>query len=337
MLNKQIDIEEKIRPKKNRIKFFKLLDEDIKNLVNPYKNDHIKVNCPACGNKNSKIAFEKDNFFFYSCPGCETLYVNPRPSKKILDHFYLHSKAMSSFMQTLIKNEECRKKDIFSDRCKLIVEILKQSGKVKGRLLEVGCSIGSLLEILKSESSFEVEGLEPTPKAVKIAKKKDIKVHQSTLEDFPPAKKKYDIVLNFETIEHIFDPLYFLIKINQLLKDNGFLIFSTPNYHGFDMMLLGKYYKNIKAPVHLNYFNVNSIDTLLERANFKVIKKMTPGILDVSLIRNQVEDGIAPELPLAIKCIIFNKNIEVQKNFQKFLQNNNLSGNMLIFAQKKYS
>jgi len=183
------------------------------------------------------------------------------------------------------------------------------------------------------KSAFSVEGVDPSNKAYEITKTKGIKVYKTALEDFV-TEVKYDVVLNFETIEHVFDPVQFLLKINCVLKNDGLLAFSTPNYHGFDMMVLDKYYKNIQAPSHLNYFNVDTIDNLLKRAGFEVVKKTTPGILDVCLIRKQIEEGVAPEVSPAIKHLIFNTGVEVQENLQKFLRDNCLSGNMLIFARK---
>jgi hypothetical protein len=101
------------------------------------------------------------------------------------------------------------------------------------------------------------------------------------------------------------------------------------------MMVLGKFYKNISAPTHLNYFNVDTIDRLMERSGFNVVKKMTPGILDVEIVRKQVREGITPEICPFIQHLVFNVNGEIQQNFQKFLSENCLSGNMLIFARKK--
>ncbi len=154
------------------------------------------------------------------------------------------------------------------------------------------------------------------------------------MEAFDPPKAKYDVILNFETIEHIFSPYHFLEKINYLLKRGGYLAFTTPNYHGFDMMVLGHYYKNIHAPCHLNYFNVDTIDRLLSRAGFRVVKKMSPGIFDVGTVKKQIEEGIAPDIPPFIKHLVFDVDLEIQERFQKFLSENRLSGNMPVFARK---
>jgi 2-polyprenyl-3-methyl-5-hydroxy-6-metoxy-1,4-benzoquinol methylase len=334
MIKTYKDIEGEIRKDTYRDKFFKIIEDDIERIINPYKNKFMNVTCPNCNNKKIKEEFVKGQFSFCLCSLCGTLFVNPRPPRNLLDLFYNNSKAIEASVISLIENERGRRKHIFVPRAKLILKFLKEMGKAKVRLLEVGCGIGTLLEILKNKSGVSVEGLDPSDKAFAITMAKGLKVHKDTLEKFKSPIVKYDVVLSFETIEHVFSPYYFLRKINKLLKTGGYIIFTTPNYHGFDMMVLGKYYKNIHAPSHLNYFNIDTIHILLDRTGFAIRKKMTPGILDVGIIRKQIEHGVAPEVPPVIKYFIFGISKETQYNLQRFLRDNCLSGNMMIYAEK---
>ncbi len=328
------NIEKEIRKDTHRNNFFKIIEEDINDIVNPYRKEFININCPNCDCNDTRQAFIKGQFSYYNCSVCDTLFVNPRPPQHVIDRFYLVSKAVAASTQSLMDNEAGRKKHIFIPRTKLILKVLKEMKRQTGKLLEVGCSIGTFLDIIKDESDFCVEGIDPSQKACATALSRGLKVYQTTLENFKPPKSKYDVVLNFETIEHILSPYNFLIKINNLLKKGGYVVFTTPNYHGFDMMVLGKYYKNIHAPCHLNYFNVDTINKLLARTGFEAVKKMTPGVLDIEITREQISENVAGEVSPFIKHLIFNTNGTTQESFQKFLRDNCLSGNMLIFAQK---
>lgn len=334
MSEKITDIEEKIRTLKHRNNFFMLLRKDIKNYIDPYRKEFIYINCPNCNGGKSQRSFEKGRFSYFQCQECGTLFVNPRPPKNILDLFYVSSKAVKASVKSLVDMENGRMKYIVQPRSKLILDFLREIGKKKGDLLEVGCSVGTMLKIIKEKSKFNVYGVDPSLWAFEKSREKGLKVYQKTLEEYEPGKKKFDVVLNFETVEHIFSPIEFLNKINQITKKGGYIIFTTPNYHGFDMLTLGRYYKNIHAPCHLNYFNVDSIDMILNRAGFKVVKKMTPGILDLTIVRKQIEENVAPEIPDVIKHLVFQTSKKTQNNFQRYLKNNLLSGNMLIFAKK---
>ena len=334
MREKITDIEENIRTSKHRDNFFKLLQKDITIYISPYRKEFVYINCPNCNGKKNKKSFEKGRFSYFLCPECGTLFVNPRPPKNILDLFYMSSKAVKASVKSLVDMERGRMKYIFQPRSRLILDFLREMGKKKGDLLEVGCSVGTMLKIIKEKSKFNVYGVDPSMWAFEKSREKGLKVYQKTLEEYEPGNKKYDVVLNFETIEHVFSPIEFLNKINQITKKGGYLVFTTPNYHGFDMLTLGRYYKNIHAPCHLNYFNVNSIDLILKRAGYGVVKKMTPGILDISIVRKQIDENIAPKMPAVINHLVFHTSKETQYDFQKFLRNNLLSGNMLIFAKK---
>lgn len=327
-------IERRIRSDKFRNDFFCLLENDVANFINPYRDKFVRINCPCCDKHNSKEEFTKGQFSFHSCPECDTLFINPRPTKEVLDNFYINSKAVGLFEKELLEKEGYRKKYIFEDRARIVIEFLNGIGKETGRLVEIGCSIGTFLDILKKKSRFIMEGVDPSEEAYRVCSSRGIKIHKTTLEELNGLSSYYDVALNFETIEHVFSPYGFLCKINYLLKKGSYAGFTTPNRHGFDMMVLGKQYKNIHGPCHLNYFNIDSIDMLMERSGFKVVKKMTPGILDVEIVRKQIAEGAVSNLPPFLKHITCGTDDQQKDNFQKFLSENRLSGNMLIFARK---
>lgn len=331
---KQIDIEEEIRPIKRQKVNFALLDLDIEELMMPFTESFLTVDCPNCNSVDSSESFKKGGFSFCLCPDCDMVFVNPRPSKKLLDEFYANSKAFHGTTMALYENEAGRKKHIFVPRANIILNFLKEMGMEKGDLLDVGCSIGTMLSIIKEQSDLNVYGVDPSPVALEITRKRELKVFPKTIEEFESGEMSFDVVLSFETIEHLFWPTDFLEKINKIMNKGGYFIFSTPNYHGYDILTLGTHYKRTRAPFHLNYFNVDTIDSILESTGFKIVKKMTPGILDIINVRKQVEEGNAPQIDAFTKYLLFTASSEVQNNFQKFLSENCLSGNMLIFAQK---
>ena len=125
-----------------------------------------------------------------------------------------------------------------------------------------------------------------------------------------------------------------VFKINSLLKKGGYFVFTTPNCHGFDMMVLGKDYKNVHAPCHINYFNTKSIKKLLSRAGFNDSFILTPGILDASTVIKQITDGTLTNTPSFIRHLLLDTTPRTVRDFQHFLQKHKLSGHMLVFARK---
>ena len=331
---KEVDIEEEIRPMKRQKVNFSLLESDIRELMLPFQHEFMPVNCPNCSGEKGAEDFRKGSFSFSLCPDCGTVFVNPRPPKELLDDFYSKSKAFHGFTESLIENEQGRVKHIFIPRAGVILDFLRKVGQIKGELLEVGCSIGTMLSIFKEQSDLNVFGVDPSPAALEVTRKRGLVVYPETIERYNPGEKRFDVVLSFETIEHLFWPVEFVKKVNEVMNEGGYFIFSTPNYHGYDIMTLGRHYKRISAPFHLNYFNVGSIDVILNLAGFKVVKKITPGILDLINVRKQIEAGDAPEVSEFTKYLLSSTSKETQDRFQRFLSHNCLSGHMLIFSRK---
>ena len=136
----------------------------------------------------------------------------------------------------------------------------------------------------------------------------------------------------FELVEHLFNPIGFIKKLNSLLCDNGIFILTTPNIEGFDLVVLNKSSDNIMAPNHLNYFNPGSIGLLCEKAGFEIAHIETPGVLDANIVKSRIRGGI--RINDNFVSLLMGKEEQVLNNFQKFLQENNLSSNMLIVARK---
>lgn len=319
-----------------RQRYYRLVEGDIRFLIAPHRSAFVNVNCPNCAQKRGAPLFKKGIFHFFECGECGTLFISPRPAQPLLDRYYRESKAIKLFSDILLRSEAKRKSLFFKPRARDVLGYLKEKRVARGRLLEVGCSIGTMLALFKG-SGFDLFGMDPDPKACAIAwRKYRIPVIQTSLETFQnDGGNLFDVVLNFETIEHVACPLSFLEKMNAIMKPKGHLVLTTPNFGGFDIGVLGEKYKNIYGPNHLNYFDVRTIDTVLSRAGFTVTKKLTPGILDVTVLKNQIAAGESGPVHPFIRDLMFRSPQKTLDDFQSFLQRHLLSSNMMVFAQKR--
>ena len=100
-------------------------------------------------------------------------------------------------------------------------------------LLDVGCG-GGLLSEPMCRLGAKVTGIDATRKNINIAKahakKNKLKINYITA---PPEKlkikKKFDVILNMEIVEHVSDLNYFLKSCEKLLKKNGIMFVATIN------------------------------------------------------------------------------------------------------------
>ena len=301
------------------------------------QGDFLKVNCPACGSSNYKYKFDKGIFKFCECSKCETLFVNPRPNQKQLSDFYKKGKSIDFWSKYIFPiSENARIKNIFIPRAKLVLSLLKEHriNKIE-TMLEIGPGYGSFLEVasdLKLAKNFLA--IEPSKPAARKCRERGFNVFEEMIENVS-LEKKVDMVVNFELIEHLFNPKSFIKACNKILKKNGLFILTTPNIKGFDLMTLGKLSDNITGPNHLNYFNPKSLSQLLQDCGFKVLDVKTPGKLDAEIVRNKILSGdFSVGNQSFLKYILIDKWDHIGEKFQNFLADNLLSSHLWIVARK---
>jgi len=105
---------------------------------------------------------------------------------------------------------------------------------------------------------------------VKYLKGKGYDVVQGNVETVS-LKKKFDVIIAGEIIEHLSNQGQFLSNMAKHLKPEGRLILTTPNGYGFRyllrMILFGKVIPN---PEHTCIYDPFTIRQILERHGFKI-------------------------------------------------------------------
>ena len=144
--------------------------------------------------------------------------------------------------------------------------------------------------------------------------------------------KKYSVVTGFEIMDRLYNPREILGQIRDNMEDGGLLFISTMSSSGLDFQYLKEKSKNLVPPMHMNIFSTEGIVKLFEDLNFEIIELSTPGMLDLNILENNI-DNI--ELPKFIKDIILNRDSLVKEAFQEFLQRGRLSSYLRLLARKK--
>ncbi|MEK7194242.1 MAG: class I SAM-dependent methyltransferase [Patescibacteria group bacterium] len=327
--------ENDIRPKDLLEGQKKAVEADIRTLLDR-KSEFVEVACPACGGNDFVSKFEKNGFKYVECPKCLTFYMSPRPTLRILTAFLENSQNYAYWSKYIFPaSEETRRMKIFSPRVDRVLGLCKKHRVSMDALLEVGAGFGTFCEELKGRKIFKrVVAIEPSPTLAAVCRKKGIETVESTIENIEfKHGKSFDLVVNFEVIEHLFSPREFVIACRKLLKPSGLFIITCPNGRGFDIKTLGPVSDTIDHE-HLNYFNPESLAVLLTSCGFKVLESITPGVLDAELVRNKVIEGkfdIAGQ-PF-LNEILVEEWDRLGSIFQDFLSFQGLSSNMWLVAK----
>ena len=301
------------------------------------RSEFVEVSCPACGSNDYRLCFYKNSLRYVDCTCCETMYISPRPPPEVLSWFYRGSFTYAYWNEYVFPaSEEKRREKIFVPRVDRTLKLCEKYGIETDSLLEIGCAFGTYCMEMKSRNRFKrVIGLEATPELVKTCREKGIEVIEGLIENITfPKDGMFDVIANFEVIEHLFSPKEFICQCYNLLKPGGLFLVTCPNVKGFEFKVLGEKCNSIDHE-HLNYLNLNSLELLLIKQGFRVKETLTPGRLDVELVRNKVLSG---EFKLQgqpfLDEIIVHKWEELGTLFQDFLSKNKLSSHMWMVAQK---
>lgn len=151
-------------------------------------------------------------------------------------------------------------------------------------ILDIGCGNGYLTKKITKDFK-NIVAIDNSKSAIKFAKKKykgNIKFINVDLDNFI-VKKKFNIILLIEVIEHVYLPDLFLKKIVKFMNKNSILIISTP-YHGYlknlVISLLNKFDSHFN-PLwnygHIKFWSKKTLTILLNTNNLQIKKVFYSG------------------------------------------------------------
>ena len=152
----------------------------------------------------------------------------------------------------------------FSERLNTIENHVK-----KGSLLDVGCSIGTFMEVAKRKD-WDVFGVDLNKDAIRDCRKKGLKVELKDINLYKN-NKKFDLINMSDLIEHVISPTKTLQKCRELLKDEGFIFISTPDFGSILARIMKERWFHVWPKEHLYYFNKKTMRKLLEKTGYEIV------------------------------------------------------------------
>jgi 2-polyprenyl-3-methyl-5-hydroxy-6-metoxy-1,4-benzoquinol methylase/ribosomal protein S27E len=300
------------------------------------RDKFVDVFCPACNSDKFVPTYKKFGLDYVSCNNCGTLYINPRPSPEVLEKCYKESDVYAYWDKYIFpSSEKARREKMFKPRVDKLLEFCKKYNIATDSILEVGAAYGTFCEEMTSKNVFKrIVAIEPTPGLAQTCRNKNIETIESPVEKVSfPEDKKFDVVVSFEVIEHLFSPVDFINQCKHFLKPGGLFVATCPNGKGFDFVVLKELCNSIDYE-HLNYFNPYSLNLLLARCDFETLEILTPGRLDAEIVRKKILGG---EFDVSnspfLKQVLIDNWETVSIPFQNFLAENQLSSSMWIIAK----
>lgn len=143
-----------------------------------------------------------------------------------------------------------------------------------GRLLDVGCGRGDLAGAFVRHG-WRVVGVDLSPSACELARARGVETRVGTLGTVALEDEAFDAVVMTHSLEHVVDPRLELARIHRLLRPEGLLMISVPNFGSWQRYRFGADWFPLELPRHRTHFTTGSLGLVLEREGFELVSVFT--------------------------------------------------------------
>lgn len=193
------------------------------------------------------------------------------------------------------------------------------------KLMDIGCSYGFFMDVAK-QRGWDVYGCELSKFQYEEAAGRHTNVYNTELKKCAFPSGYFDALTLFDVIEHLPSPAAFLPDAYRVLKKGGVLCIITPDVESLPARLSGRYWLNFTR-MHLYYFTPKTMQMLLEKNGFRVLK--------VARHKRVIKLGVAiiwmqkyPRIYRLLNCLVGNRYLKDTTVLSS------LSGNMVVYAEK---
>lgn len=230
--------------------------------------------CPICDTEGTP-SFSAKGYEFSKCGSaeCSHVFVDPMPTLDELDVYYakntsgLENSDSWTMVEDYAKDPSLVRRFYEGNRIKFLRRrgYLKQTTSV----LDVGCSTGMFLRVLKDSGQKELMGVDVSMEQVRHCREvNEIEAYRQLSQI--PRDRAFDLVTLYAVLEHVPNPAEVLRESVERMNKDGRLIVDVPNYRSLYRYLSRKRWLWLIPPVHLQYFTPKSMVNLANRCGLEV-------------------------------------------------------------------
>ena len=246
--------------------------------------DHVLVGCPRCGADDAVGRYQLVVSSIVTCRRCRMSYVSPRVSSSLIER-----KLQLWAEQDVIDPERLRiafepaSVAYYARFLGWLTEGMRLPGR---RLLDIGCGTGGFLAVARS-ATWQGQGIEIGCASARFASETlGLSVMQGTLYQFEAPAQSYDAMSMIEVIEHLERPVDALRIARELLRPDGVLLVTTPNFDSLYRRLFGSRWWVVNCEdEHIVLFSRASLVGMLEENGFEVVTQRVCGIDILGMLR----------------------------------------------------
>lgn len=248
------------------------------------------INCPNCNEQEGSV-FKQKRFTYTRCKFCGMIYVSPRFKEEINNKIHSQERYIEHYKYKVIPSIDYRRNVLGNHKYRQVMQFFRKPGKV----MDIGCGLGETLSVFM-ENGWDCTGVDFNPFAEEFASKNfGIKIiRQNIFDRHLKICHKFDLIMMWGILEHVYKPNKLLEKVSTMLKTDGMLIIEVPSSDS----LLVRYceitgdeaYRTFESARHVMLFSNKALLEMCERNGFLCEKLVSNGLDIATLSRmNNIE------------------------------------------------
>lgn len=254
--------------------------------------------CGVCGESgldlelsgiSDNAGLDKGKFDILRCRKCSHRITVPIPSSEDLERYYpeiyyahsVEGKGVKSRLKWYMKgrlHRDNEKAGLAQSGFGLLGRLLAEPLYIKnGKLLDVGCGVGEYVNFA-GNNGWEAWGVEPDDEAVRIGRDSNLNIKQGVAEQLPFENDSFDVIRAWHVIEHTHSPSKAISEMSRVLRSDGHLLISVPNYSSTQRRVLSGCWPHLDVPRHLQHFTPESFKQILSKEGFAKAERLYQGI-----------------------------------------------------------
>ncbi len=231
--------------------------------MNDYNNG-----CPICGDIQEQNFFSWGPHTIFSCKNCGLDYCNNMDIKNSGgDSSPVHQQGIEMMAASFHTTQKLADR-LCNARLKVYEDILDHPCR---NVLEVGCGPGVFHRPF-SIRRVDWTGIDINPYWKQFGQQNDVPI---STESLFKVKEKFDVVIAYQVLEHVKDPMSFMALLTNRLQPGGILHLELPNHQSLTAKMrkispfISDEYGFIQPPMHLRAYKKRTLQHLITQLNME--------------------------------------------------------------------
>lgn len=227
--------------------------------------------CVLCSSATHDPFFEENGYLVVRCTGCRLLFSTTQPEESELAAMYDREQCLSAAGTVICDDRAYSTEASHRLDAEMKFSCLAPFVCAPGRLLDIGCGIGHLVEVAR-EVGFDAEGTELSRSRVEHARDRGLTVHHGDLIELSFPAEAWDVVTAVNLLSHLRDPIALIREMSRILRPGGTLFVVTGNKAELETYRDGTALTDYWGlPEHLFFFGEPQLRRALDEAGLGVL------------------------------------------------------------------